>query len=375
MSDKRIYEIDSLRGIAALVVVLTHFQPFFWTKVVHWGFLAVDLFFILSGFVLTRTYERQVLSGSITARNFLARRFARLAPLHYLAMGLLGIMDVASWATGHGHVFNWYMPLYSFFLNLLFLQNVGLTNEMTWNDVSWSISTEMAVNLIWFYALSRLRPTVALFAAAIVAASLFIFTTMGPNLDFTFANKFGINIGLVRCIMGFSLGVVMARLMRPGICTPSAAGHVTAVAVLALMAWVGYSYREPGMEGADYVVVLFLYPALLFLALDNRTFLSPFLRWRPLVFLGDISYSVYLMHPLVAKLMSRIAKGLQPPWLGLISVLIVLVVATATFYFFERPARRYLTKRLTTDQRPEHQPAQDARQPDSERASSPAAAS
>jgi peptidoglycan/LPS O-acetylase OafA/YrhL len=343
MNNKRIYEIDSLRGIAALVVVLTHFQPFFWSRVVHWGFLAVDLFFILSGFVLTKTYEAQILSGSISARDFLARRFARLAPLHYLALSLFLLAELVSWLGGGGHVVNWYMPLYSFFLNLAFLQNVGLTNEMTWNGVSWSISTEMVVNLLWFYVLVKLRPTVAFFVSTVVVAGLFIFTTMGANLDFTFANKFGINIGLVRCVMGFSLGVVMARtLSTDG--KSSLAGHAAAVAVLALLAWVGYAYKTPGMEGADYVVVLFAYPALVFLSL-GRSFLSPILRSKPLVFLGDISYSVYLMHPLVALVVSRFLD-LQAPYRGMVAISAVLLVATVTYYTVEQPARRYLTRRL-----------------------------
>ncbi|NOV27996.1 acyltransferase [Cupriavidus necator] len=344
MNNKRIYEIDSLRGIAALVVVLTHFQPFFWSRVVHWGFLAVDLFFILSGIVLTKTYEAQILSGSISARDFLARRFARLAPLHYLALSLFALAELVSWANGGGHVVNWYMPLYSFFLNLVFLQNVGLTHEMTWNGVSWSISTEMVVNLLWFYVLVKLRPTVAFFVSAMIVAALFIFTTMGANLDFTFANKFGINIGLVRCVMGFSLGVVMARTLSTN-GKQSIGGHAAAVLVLGLLAWIGYTYKTPGMEGADYVVVLFLYPALVFLSL-GRSFLSPILRSKPLVFLGDISYSVYLLHPLVGLAVSRFT-GLQAPHLGIAAVGAVLVMATITYYTVEQPARRYLTRRLT----------------------------
>lgn len=344
MNNKRIYEIDSLRGIAALVVVLTHFQPFFWSRVVHGGFLAVDLFFILSGIVLTKTYQDQIMSGSISARDFLARRFARLAPLHYLALGLFGLAELVSWVNGGGHVVNWNMPLYSFFLHLVFLQNVGLTNEFTWNTVSWSISTEMAVNLLWFYVLVKLRPTVAFFVSAMLLAAIFIFTTMGPNLDHTFANKFGINLGLVRCVMGFSLGVVMARtLSTDG--KQSIGGNAAALLVLAMLAWVGYAYKTPGMEGADYVVVLFLYPALVFLSL-GRSFLSPILRSKPLVFLGDISYSVYLMHPVVAMVVPRLF-GLQAPYLGIAAVGSVLLTATVTYYAVEQPARRYLTRRLT----------------------------
>lgn len=260
-----------------------------------------------------------------------------------------------SWLNGGGHVVNWYMPLYSFFLNLVFLQNVGLTHEMTWNGVSWSISTEMVVNLLWFYVLVKLRPTAAFFVSAVVVAALFIFTTMGPNLDFTFANKFGINIGLVRCVMGFSLGVVMARtLSTEG--KQSMGGNAAAVAVLALLAWVGYAYKTPGMEGADYVVVLFAYPVLVFVSL-GRSFLSPILRSKPLVFLGDISYSVYLMHPLVALVASRFF-GLQAPYLGIAAVGAVLLTATVTYYTVEQPARRYLTRRLTSRQATTSQAAQ-----------------
>ncbi len=348
MNNKRIYEIDSLRGIAALVVVFAHFQPFFWSRVVHWGFLAVDLFFIMSGFVLTKTYEARILSGAIGARDFLVRRFARLAPLHYLTLGVFLIAEVVSWLTGHGHAVNWYMPLYSFFLNLAFLQNVGLTHEMTWNGVSWSISTEMVVNLMWFYVLVRLRPSIAFFVSVIVVAGLFIFTTMGANLDFTFANKFGINIGLVRCVMGFSLGVVMARTMSVN-GRRSMGGNAGAVLVVALLAFVAYAYQKPGMEGADYVVVLFAYPALIFVSLGNRSFLSPILRSKPMVFLGDISYSVYLTHPLIGMVVGRLFGLKVLPYLGMVAVVgAVLLVATFTYYTVEQPARRYLTRRLTS---------------------------
>lgn len=349
--NKRIYEIDSLRGIAAIVVVFAHFQPFFWTRIVHWGFLAVDLFFIMSGFVLTKTYEGRILSGSIGAREFLVRRFARLAPLHYVTLGLLLVAEIVSWSTGHGHAVNWYMPLYSFFLNLVFLQNVGLTHEMTWNGVSWSISTEMVVNLLWFYVLVKLRPTVAFFVSTTVIAGLFIFTTMGANLDFTFANKFGINIGLVRCVMGFSLGVLMARtVVVEG--KRSTRWDLAAIVVLALLAFIAVAYQKPGMEGADYVVVLFAYPALIFLSIGNRSFLSPIFRSKPMIFIGDISYSIYLTHPLVGMVVGR-SFGLKVlPLPGMVAVATaVLGVAALTYYTVERPARRFLTRRLTGDKR------------------------
>jgi peptidoglycan/LPS O-acetylase OafA/YrhL len=152
---RRFYELDSLRGIAALSVVIFHFQFDFVDKANYpssfaypKGYLAVDLFFILSGIVLAYRYGEGLRTGTVSIGRFLVARLARLYPLHFVTLMFLVTFAIYTGTWGKSYFGGGSVPGYALVLNLLLIQCIGLLPAATFNIVSWSISTELVVNAI-----------------------------------------------------------------------------------------------------------------------------------------------------------------------------------------------------------------------------------
>src|SRR5690349_10358782 len=146
--------LTGIRGVAAWFVVLYHIRlGLAWAlppealAVLSKGYLAVDLFFMLSGFVLWLNYSNRLRAGGIgTAPAFLLRRIARIWPLHLvmLAGAIAFVLAVAATGREPSDHYPWgELPLH-----LLLIQNWGFTNALTWNDPAWSISCELAAYMM-----------------------------------------------------------------------------------------------------------------------------------------------------------------------------------------------------------------------------------
>jgi len=203
--------LEALRGICALIVVLYHFEfesPITQNFVVRHGWLFVDFFFVLSGFVIALIHMRAA-TGLAPAKRFLIRRFFRLYPLHLVTMLMVGVllatrvlMDPGKAASlGIGTDFGW-LVLY----NLLMIHAWGFAEKLILNVPSWSISTEWAAYLITALVFAvTARPAWRL--AALIAVGLVSLIVLaraggevfdGPTL-----------YRLPRCLYGFSVGMVV----------------------------------------------------------------------------------------------------------------------------------------------------------------------
>ena len=147
--------LTGIRGVAAWFVVLYHIRlgvawalPPPVVAVLGKGYLAVDLFFMLSGFVLWLNYDDRLRAGGIgEAATFLARRIARIWPLHVFMLAGAVAFVLATAAAGRPPSDHY--PWGELPLHLALMQNWGLTNALTWNDPAWSISCEFAAYLLF----------------------------------------------------------------------------------------------------------------------------------------------------------------------------------------------------------------------------------
>lgn len=203
--------LTALRFWAALWVVLFHMlqanlnESSLFDRVVSRGALGVDLFFILSGFILMHVYAHQFSDGKFSYGEFLRNRFARIYPLHLF---MILIMVVAYTMAGQlglirdAEGMNWsHLPWH-----FLALHAWGFTDGHSWNFPSWSISAEFFAYLIFpFYLLSfqRLRPFVLL-AIAIISFSLFNIYLASINVHIS---QLMFNFGISRIFFEFLLGV------------------------------------------------------------------------------------------------------------------------------------------------------------------------
>ena len=356
----RFYLLDALRGIAALSVVCFHWQnllvqgdvermgyagndlPFqrVLGMVYQHGFLAVDLFFSLSGFIFFCFYAEKVAGGRVPARQFFILRFSRLYPLYFTTL-LLAAVGQALFLHSQGrYMAYWHNDLFHFVLNVPLLSSVGLEQGLSFNGPAWSISVEAFLYLTFFLVCraGNIKPWL------LVLISVFGFFMLSR-----------LYAPLGRGVGSFFLGGLVFALYRRLAVSPLrpyiSAGLLWLVGLMWLTTWLVQS-QIWSLEGlpalgrfAHRFPTLLLFPmTILALALaeNARSRAGPALSW-----LGDISYSSYLWHfPL------QLAFGLVVAYAGLstevfktggsmlLFLAALLLLSWASHRLLEMPAQR-----------------------------------
>jgi peptidoglycan/LPS O-acetylase OafA/YrhL len=337
--------LTGIRGIVAWLVVLYHIRAGFapalpapLVEAAGYGYLAVDLFFVLSGFVLWMTWGERLRRGGWRATlPFLQKRIARIWPLHAVILAATVAFALVIMAAGKPlpESYKWHeLPLH-----VLLVQNWGFTPEIAWNDPSWSISTELAAYLLFAALVPLIRPPRG------AAGPLIAIVVLAAALDRFFAlhgeARLGADIaffGLARCLAQFGCGAAMCMIWQAA--EPARFRIATGIATVALFAaWFGGA-RET-------LVVPLAFVALVgFVAATSRMPANP-LSSRVAVVLGDISYSTYLSHFLlwqVFKLLFVADAAAIPLWQGAAFLALTLIASVVLYRLVEVPARDVLSR-------------------------------
>ena len=379
---QRYRALDGLRGVAALLVVLYHVDlpnHFTHNSFTRHGYLAVDLFFILSGFVIAAAYSRRILDVP-DALRFYWLRFFRIYPLHFAMLLVFGSLELVKLAALHSGAitpgeqvpFTGNNTVGALVANVFLLQGLGITDGLTWNSVSWSISCEFVAYLIFsIIVLSGLIRRKAFFAAGTIAATAgYCGIILGRHtLDVVS------DLALARCLCGFFMGMLVFEFasgpwgrrlaarstLAIGVCEIAVVSVlVAAMSIAAAPVKRGLAEQDPGLL---LVVVATLILAVAVFRLDRGP-VAKILMSAPIQFLGRISYSVYMVHVFIRLVFSIVLKrgfGLalgnaaepaMSPWTGdaLVALQVALVIATSalTYAFIEEPARRYGRRALSS---------------------------
>jgi len=345
--------LTSVRFVLALGVVLFHYQlQWPWPTLEQTGLierarLGVDVFFILSGFVLTHAYRLAIAEGRLDYRRFMMARFARIYPAHLVVLSFVLVMVIGARLVGAEFDRELYNPA-GLILTLLLVQAWGpefVTAE--WNGPSWSLSAE------WFAYLSfplfawcgyklRQRPAVLLG----LTAALFLM------LDLAYQHLFGdivvhaeAKMGILRIIPEFLYGVALYRLgerlrFRPGFAACMAVA--TSVSLVLLMHF----------RADDRLIVVAAGPAVLSLALLSKARADGAISLPWMRAAGEASYALYLVHfPLLiawkglnSALTDRPSSYVFAPWEVATLVPLSVIAALAIHYIVEVPARRSLRR-------------------------------
>ncbi len=337
--------LTGLRGIAAWLVVfyharlsLTDWMPQAGIAIAAKGYLAVDLFFMLSGFVMWLNYgprlRKQGLAG---APAFWWRRLARIWPLHAAVLGAVAAFALVLLATGRDMA-NY--PLIELPLHVLLVQNWGLTQSLSWNHPAWSISTELGAYLLFPLAVvavrwEAMRPLALLTCiglAVLLLHSLFTMAgaeTLGEQIP---------RLGLLRCIIQFGIGLMLANLWLAW------RGRRAIAPACGLIAAMAFAATMPAGLPETLMLPLAFAAMLLALALDSGP-VARLLAARPIVWLGDVSYATYLVHfpLLIALKLVAVGDDLQIAPGIFVTYLLVLLVLSGTLYrWLEKPAQSWI---------------------------------
>ena len=215
--------LTSIRAIAAWWVVLFHTKEQLATLLPGWalqligsGYIGVDLFFILSGFVIELNYGERLAGGIEAWTEFLKRRFARIYPLHFVVLCAMTVYALLVYAHS-GHLTENF-DFATLPAHFLLVQSWGVDSALRWNDPAWSISAEMMAYLLFPLTAFCARPRSWPFRVHLLAiVALVGLLWLGFHLAGLDEIGQGVTVvGLLRCVIEFTIGVVLCGISWRG---------------------------------------------------------------------------------------------------------------------------------------------------------------
>lgn len=353
--------LDGLRGVAAIIVVTFHLtEPLgngHLDIIVNHGYLAVDFFFLLSGFVIGYAYDDRW--DKMTIGGFFKRRIERLQPMVILGMtlGAIGFYftDSTLWPLIHT-VPIWKMLLvmligYTILPVPLSLDIRGWQEMHPMNSVGWSLFFEYIANIlyaVWIRKFSKTTLTVWVCIAALALAHMAI--TNGDVSGGWTLNVEQVRIGFTRTIYPFFAGLLLSRIAKPAGIRHAFLRCSLLVAVVLYMPRIGGA-DHLWMNGLyESVCIIIVFPLIVYLGAGGKVHSQT--ESRICSFLGDISYPLYLVHyPLVYFYVAWISnhKGVTivQAWPYALAILIgAIILAYIALKWYDEPVRKWLRKKL-----------------------------
>jgi peptidoglycan/LPS O-acetylase OafA/YrhL len=371
---KRLYSLDVLRGVAALAIIFWHWQHFFgihgtwqpgWSRLQEPGYavfkplfdegwVAVDIFFAVSGFVFFWLYLEPVRRREIGAGKFALQRFSRLYPLYFVTLLLAAALQLAfHHVTGNWFIFD--ANDWSHFVKSIFLVQQWLPPDeaQSFDGPVWAVSIEVLLYIIFFVGVRlRLRGAIACIGLSLVGAVYFFQDgQIGRGIMGFFwggATYYAVEaIAPLANARSIARGVAFAALAAWAIAIADIylGFHNTLISMLPFEAarfTIGYEY--PIFLMAFIVVVVPL--TLAALALHEELFGG---AWERFTLLGDISYSTYLIHFLMQLSLALLAlrfgwtsADFMHGWVMIAFYAVLIGLGWASYTYFERPAQAFI---------------------------------
>jgi peptidoglycan/LPS O-acetylase OafA/YrhL len=400
--------LDGLRGIAAFVVAFVYHYTLFATKTYpfskilywpyHFGWTLIDLFYVLSGFIFFKKYTSPIAERTISLKKYFLLRFSRLYPLHWLTLLVVSFfvffrhINALSYFPFDGQ---YKCSLFLFLLNIPLMQYGWFYSAYkSFNGNTWTLSVEIMMYLMFFalvywtcspnYADCRISPykkrgilrflsgnrsetsvperfhylrsdrKVFLGCIVLVCAGVFLGVLKQAGFDFPI-------LGVCQGMIGFFIGCITAGLYNYCVENKELCRVVTIVSVgfmvFALFLSVATIYSPffstlLSYSSMGYWIVVYsflLFPSLIFLSLRFK-FLTRVFSIKPLRYLGQISFSIYLIHFPVALIITTIDEYFQLKidyslkFVFFSYMAIVLFFSHISHFYFEAPVQRWIRK-------------------------------
>lgn len=362
-SKKHFLILDALRGVAAIVVVLFHVLEIYSggdhvKQLVNHGYLAVDFFFMLSGYVMAHAYDDRW--HQMTLKDFFKRRLIRLHPMIIAGMTIGAIC----FYFGASEIFP--KIAQTTIWQLLLVLAIGYTlipvplsmdirgwNEMhPLNGPAWSLFLEYIANILHALILRKLSKLVLFSLVLIAAAALVHLAVTSPTGDIIGGwsiEPAQLRIGFTRLLFPYMAGMLLRRAIKV------AGGKLTFLLSSLLLILVLSFPRVGGHEHLwmnglyDSLTVILIFPIIIYLGAigDVKSALAE----KVCTFLGDVSYPVYIIHYPVAYVFYAWVVNNQIPmakgvWIGSVIMLLTIALAYVLLKVYDAPVRKWLSTKF-----------------------------
>ncbi len=346
--DKRSFQtLDGLRAIGAFLVVARHVPFLFGGAQVPESFLAVDLFYLVSGFVVAHAYRERLERGGFV-KAFILTRWIRLYPLYACGMALGLVCALWSVKVDPG---GWWTPQkveIAIAAGLfMFPMLPGMPSSgASLDGPTWTLAPELIANFVFAAVAKRMTPTVLALLCVVFGGGLIWVERAYGSLDIGFGpNDFG--VALIRVGFSFSLGLLLRALLGTGFRVRPLLAWIALAILFVLLAYTPAPNLKPVFELA---VVCLGFPLLVILAARAE---PDAVSGRVFSFLGLMSYGVYLLHQPMGNLI-RIAlddrldipDGLDAAPYALSFCALLVFVAWRLDKTVDGPVRAWLRHRL-----------------------------
>jgi peptidoglycan/LPS O-acetylase OafA/YrhL len=356
--------LDGLRGVASLMVVVFHlFEA--WAggdperQIINHGYLAVDFFFLLSGFVIAYAYDERWAAG-MGQWDFYKRRLVRLQPM--IIVG--GLIGAAMLGLQHSSLFPKLETVTAWqvagvlLLSFVMIPLTPAAEIRGWGEIyplngpQWSLFYEYVGNILYAVGLRKLSVRWLGVLVALAAAALIHLLVLGPRGDVIGGwalDASGIRIGLTRVMFPFFAGILLMRLgRRIKVKNAFAVCSLLLVAALSLPRFgMGEQRWINGLYEAACIIALF--PLIVAIGAGERDVDGPSVRVAR--FFGDLSYPLYITHyPLIYAYTGWVVDKKPSPALGALAgagvFAVAVAIAWACLKLYDEPVRRWLAGKL-----------------------------
>lgn len=344
MNLNRFSYLDGLRGIAAFFVLTRHTEPF-WNFTFHRSYLAVDIFFILSGFVISMAYDEKLSTKVLAPGEFFKIRVIRLYPILLLSLLFSAAFFACQLLSGATPI-----PPGIFSLALLFslflipVKFAGYTNLFIVNGPFWSLFYEIIVNVIYAFFRPFLLDRVLIFSivffAAIVSAGAIVHSDLDVGFNWGLASMCA---GFSRAMLGISIGLLLHRKFPFFEKYVKKAPPVFSIILMALVFCVPALGKFNAL--VDIVAITLVFPVCVYWgAIPDRE-----KKHHLLQALGSASYPLYVLHvPFAYFLAGFFGKEITTyaPFSGVVFATALILLSIASEKIYDIPVRRWLSKRF-----------------------------
>ena len=362
--------LDGLRGVAAIMVVAFHiFETFSGgdhvKQVINHGYLAVDFFFVLSGFVIGYAYDDRW--NKMTLGGFFKRRLIRLHPMIIMGMLIGAISFYFQDSSFFPEIHN--VPVWK----MIGIMLIGFTllpvppsmDIRGWGEMhpldgpAWTLFFEYIANILYALILRRLSNKVLTILALIAGAALIHLTVAGPQGDVIGGwslDATQLRIGFTRLLYPFLAGLLLSRFIKPGQFRHAFLGCSLLLIIILAFPRLG-GHEQLWMNGLyDSLIIIAVFPLIVYWGASGQ--LRNGAATRLVKWLGDISFPLYITHyPVIYLYMSWVAKNEQYIKDGstdalmttilasVVTLVSAILLAWACVKWYDVPVRKWLTRK------------------------------